>query len=340
MARLVLIGNGFDLAHGMKTTYNQFLDWYYLQAFETFRNKEFYQDVLMTFQYSRVEPREKYPNPSNMEDVFALMSRDDKQKIQYSSTFFKRLVELFKTRNWVNIEYRYFEVLRSMFKAGSKNEEVIKLNEHFDFIIKKLSEYFEIVNSQITSFQKIKIAGSKLKDAFIADPANSVIFLNFNYTDTLLTHNYAYEHEVIFIHGRVSDIKSNPLIFGYGDESDPCYQEIEDSGNNAYLDHIKSFGYFKTDNYSKLMSFIDAEPYEIFIVGHSCGLSDRILLREIFEHKNCQKIHIYYHRRKDSSDNYKEITQEISRHFRPQNKEIMRRKVKSQDPYKIIPQNY
>ena len=29
MNRLVLIGNGFDLAHGLKTSYADFIDWYW-----------------------------------------------------------------------------------------------------------------------------------------------------------------------------------------------------------------------------------------------------------------------------------------------------------------------
>lgn len=31
MNRLVIIGNGFDLAHGIKTSYKDFIDWYWNQ---------------------------------------------------------------------------------------------------------------------------------------------------------------------------------------------------------------------------------------------------------------------------------------------------------------------
>lgn len=31
MNRLVIIGNGFELAHGLKTSYNDFIDWYWGQ---------------------------------------------------------------------------------------------------------------------------------------------------------------------------------------------------------------------------------------------------------------------------------------------------------------------
>jgi len=63
------------------------------------------------------------------------------------------------------------------------------------------------------------------------------------------------------------------------------------------------------------------------------------LLNEIFEHSNCQKIEIFYHARNNGTDNFKEITQEISRHFKPQNKNIMRRKIIEKNVKNIIPQN-
>ncbi|MBK6364090.1 MAG: hypothetical protein IPF52_11590 [Saprospiraceae bacterium] len=56
--------------------------------------------------------------------------------------------------------------------------------------------------------------------------------------------------------------------------------------------HIKSFDYFKTDNYSKLLAFLESE-FDVYIMGHSCGLSDRTLLSTIFEHENCRKIKIF-----------------------------------------------
>jgi hypothetical protein len=160
--------------------------------------------------------------------------------------------------------------------------------------------------------------------------------LNFNYTDTLYANNYVNTDDIIHIHGRVADMEKNPIIFGYGDESDPVYQSMEDSGQNMYLEHIKSFGYFKTPHYHELLSYIDSAPFRTYIVGHSCGMSDRVLLNQIFEHPNCEKIEIFFYRH-PTGDNFKEITQEISRHFK--HKDLMRRKVNNQNPENFIPQN-
>jgi len=69
-------------------------------------------------------------------------------------------------------------------------------------------------------------------------------------------------------------------------------------------------------------SFVESGPYEIFIIGHSCGLSDRTLLKYLFEHQHCQSIKIFYYK---NLENYIYITQEISRHFTY--KTEMRRKI-------------
>ena len=68
-------------------------------------------------------------------------------------------------------------------------------------------------------------------------------------------------------------------------------------------------------NYRKVLSFIESEPFQVLIMGHSCGNSDRTLLNTIFEHKNCVSIKPYYYQKEDGTDNYIEIVQNISRNF-------------------------
>ena len=72
---------------------------------------------------------------------------------------------------------------------------------------------------------------------------------------------------------------------------------------------------FTLDNYRRLLSFVDSAPYQIYIMGHSCGNSDRTLLNTLFEHRNCVSIKPYYHLKEDGTDNYIEIIQNISRNF-------------------------
>lgn len=57
MNRLVIIGNGFDLAHGLKTSYNDFVDWYLEKRLKGLRLEQTYlsKDELCSFSLPREE---------------------------------------------------------------------------------------------------------------------------------------------------------------------------------------------------------------------------------------------------------------------------------------------
>lgn len=164
-----------------------------------------------------------------------------------------------------------------------------------------------------------------------------ILFLNFNYTNTASL--YALKQSgfrVNPIHGELNN-PDNPIIFGYGDEMDENYKAIENLNDNDYLQNIKSIRYLETDNYRKLLTFIDSAPYQIIIMGHSCGNSDRTLLNTLFEHENCLSIKPYFHQKEDGSDNYIDIVQNISRNFKDMT--LMRDRVVNKGYCEAMPQN-
>ena len=141
------------------------------------------------------------------------------------------------------------------------------------------------------------------------------MFLDFNYTDTIL--NYVkpkYQQSVNHIHGDIHDDRY--VIFGYGDEIDTNFRKLQELNNNECLTNIKSIRYLEAPNYRRVLSFIESAPFQVIIMGHSCGNSDRTLLNTIFEHKNCVSIKPYYYKNEDDgADNYRELAQNISRNF-------------------------
>lgn len=168
-------------------------------------------------------------------------------------------------------------------------------------------------------------------------------FLSFNYTSTVFEYVKALglgNHNLNEIHGRLGDEK-NLINFGFGDEMDRQYPEIEEKNDNEYLRNIKSFQYLHTPNYRRLLDLIDSDNFQVYIVGHSCGLSDRTMLNTIFEHPNCISIKVFYHEIKDGNgkvvkDNYTEIIQNISRHFN--DKKLMRSKIVNKTLCQPLPQ--
>ena len=118
---------------------------------------------------------------------------------------------------------------------------------------------------------------------------------------------------------------------------DDDYKMIENIDDNEYLKNFKSFQYLQSPNYKSLLDFIESDrKFQVYIMGHSCGLSDRTMLNTIFEHPNCISIKVFYYQREDGIDNYTEIIQNISRHLNK--KKLMREKIVNKTLCQPLPQ--
>ncbi len=323
MNDLYLIGNGFDLAHGLKTSYNDFLLWYLNDSLQLCNSNGFFNDDLITikrngYQYSSLK------NYRILKELLEEMKRM-RFSIKYNHDFFKDLVESYREYKWVDIEYEYYIALVDIYRGLEKTNlirsdlhfsQLTPLNNCFEAIRKKLVEYLSKIeitegvrNPQIKNvlMERTGINGVK---------GGKKMFLYFNYTNTIdLYCNWSFDDkiQVIHIHGKLSD-KSNPIIFGYGDEMDTYFNKIKQLNLNDFLVNMKSYDYLKTSNLQKLNEFLDEGKYTVKIMGHSCGVSDRVLLNRIFEHQNCDRIKIFYHE-KENTDDYSDKIREISRHL-------------------------
>ena len=145
---------------------------------------------------------------------------------------------------------------------------------------------------------------------------DNIMLLNFNYTDIADRYllNDSDIFSVVHIHGKLDDPES--VIFGYGDELDDKYKFIQETNINEYLKNIKSIKYLESDNYRRVLSFVESDYFQVYVMGHSCGNSDRTLLNTLFEHEHCVSIKpFYYVDKKKGKDNYLDIVQNISRNF-------------------------
>lgn len=142
-----------------------------------------------------------------------------------------------------------------------------------------------------------------------------IMLLSFNYTKT--AKYYLRQDCDIFSLNHIHGVLESPdsIIFGYGDEFEDRYKKLQNLNNNECLTNIKTIKYQESDNYRKVLAFIESAPFQVYIMGHSCGNSDRTLLNTIFEHKNCISIKPYFYQKEDGTDNYIELVQNISRNF-------------------------
>lgn len=414
MNKLILVGNGFDLAHGLPTSYTHFLNnfWETLQLNikndhvkqivdinESYLGFLNYDGVIDSFE-KLILNLENYCKEYeyNFDKKEVIAGYNFSSIFKFNNDFFRKINQKKSLQNWVDIENEYYSELKKIAKLQfshlnetennkTKKERVVKLNQEFEqiknifeeYLSKEISDKFDFNNIEnpkefikISELLKPIIISKEpyssyktstlSKEFSFQDDENEIkkyeemvkskegfqpiifdsLMLSFNYTPTIFSYNHFINRDFgkdicsyNYIHGELKS-SENKMNFGFGDEIDNSYKEIENIGDNEYLKNFKSFQYSNTQNYDNLLRYIDSEKYQVYILGHSCGLSDRLLLNTIFEHENCRSIKIFFHE-SHSKDNYTDIVQNISRHF--SDKKSMRRKIVSKQLSSPLPQS-
>jgi len=409
--RLIIIGNGFDLAHGMKTKYKDFVNGYLRQRMKNPQINE--DDKLIPFipPYVADSYDDKLTPIQNLNEI-------DRSKCKIKrGPFFKKIIEDIEEKNWVDIEYEYYKYLCGLMKKldlsdeedvkKKVSKEIDELNEEMKFITKKLKEYLEkedggveeniiridenklckeILHKMMLPLSKQEIAVESLEqwDRFVKEKysivrkeddaekfsqykqdngelniewlmekqypeelrPDEILILNFNYTrlaaayHTRITDDPKYETGkgtayLNQIHGILKG--KEEIIFGYGDDSGEMYKRLSDKNDNRLLENDKTVKYLGSFWYRNFLGFIESAPFQVCIMGHSCGISDRTLLNTIFQHENCVSIKpYYYYDKKKNNDDYYEIIKNISRCF--DDKKLMRDRVVNKEFCEPLPQ--
>ena len=392
MNRLVIIGNGFDLAHGLKTSYMDFINWYWEQRLNAMltEHSAISEDCLCKLEIKKTEECADWFNFFHFhsfrnlltgewntppaEIVSEIKENTDDFSVTYSK-FFETILQSIEIKGWVDIENEYYNLLETYSLRQYDEEKIRQLNEQLQYLQDLLTDYLKTINEQdisvIDGIKKKIYEPIKDKDLSIEyqkdfnsyidwcneqddnfwndqlrrydinpvssglntepnqykdDPEGfgryptaymlpeSIMLLDFNYTKTVrayLKDSDVFSH--IQIHGCLE--KPETMIFGYGDEFEDKYKKLQNLNNNDCLTNIKTIRYQESDNYRKVLSFIESGPFQVCIMGHSCGNSDRTLLNTIFEHKNCVSIKPYFYIKDDGTDSYIELIQNISRNF-------------------------
>nr|WP_302584660.1 AbiH family protein [Paraprevotella clara] len=391
MNRIILIGNGFDLAHGLPTRYEDFINWYWEKRVDSFTGNitSISEDCLCSIKITSDNYNRcwnvfafylpKYFNKPSGKEIIDCIANDSKSFEFSLSPFFKSICTSIEVKGWVDIEKEYYDLLRNSiinpdncdYTISELNKQLhytqellaqylssittdnIKCNKEIqrqiygnirkdDVSISQLQVYYDYVDyliqqddayqqllcrygyessdrhfmtEDIKQLRKQFIGSSEIEEIYLKDliiPEN-IMLLNFNYTEVADKYGGLKVAAINHIHGDLNN--PNSIIFGYGDELDEDYKDFLKQSDNECLRNIKSIKYLESGKYRNLLQFIESAPYQVYIMGHSCGNSDRTLLNTLFEHKNCVSIKPYYYQKDDGSDNYLEIAQNICRNF-------------------------
>jgi hypothetical protein len=357
MNKLVIIGNGFDLAHELPTSYKDFILWHINNVFKLPKNNR-ESDLI------KIETNLPYTSVSKIEEYKKILEYNDDRlwfRIKGKNDFIDEILEHIDLFNWVDIESLYYrKVVHFCRKTIDKKYVDLNFSKNSELVLKSifdLNSCFKLIKDQLIIYLKDlnKTNNKSLGDirSILVNDLNcfaepeKIKILNFNYTTTIENYqqHFGENLDINYIHGHINK-STSPIIFGYGDETDEYYEKIENLKDNEFLKHMKSFGYLQTPNYKELFGFLDQEQlaenkrekFDVYIMGHSCGVSDRLLFTHIFEHPLLNSVQLYYYERPDGTNDFYEKTQDLSRHFRKDAKHKMRKCIVPFNESKPLPQ--
>ncbi|MFV0531321.1 MAG: AbiH family protein [Flavobacteriales bacterium] len=336
--RIIILGNGFDLAHGLKTSYKDLMEFLKSETDLERRNVGKCGTIHHQFKGKQNDYVSFKYVPNDREYKFTTCNK-------HKSFYFNKLFSDYnRYQKWVDLETLYFKLISS---DNMSNQFIPTLNEEFDYLKLLLEDYLtNQIENKISDYNFDRNSFFERDNIFETihpDTEKLIGIVNFNYTTSVVQsytqfmynkpkqlHN---EFQNINVHGKLNS-DENPIIFGYGDDNSEKYKSIQDVGNNELLVNFKTFQYLRNTNYKSVLSMLEMDTnIKIEIIGHSCGISDKTLLKTMFEHSHVKEIEYRYH---TDEKYYFENLYNISRIF--SDNVMMRKKVKDLKSTRLIPQ--
>lgn len=276
MKKLFLIGNGFDLAHGIPTSYEDFHD--FLKEEYSVEDDDD-DDLLIPESYRLPDGGERYDDEELVKFLIGIISKAE------------------STEKWSDVERSlgeldYSEYLDNWLEDDDDNkDEEVDENESnanaLSYAIMRIQYFFNIW------IESIDISDISKKTDFdkLIDIEND-LFLTFNYTETL--ENLYNVKNVCHIHGE----QDTEIYFGHGDETDYTEKyERDHIGSEYILRNLDEELRKKTENAlvdnQWFFNTIDNKVSEIYSFGFSFSDVDLVYIKEIFKKLNTSNVTWY-----------------------------------------------
>lgn len=303
---ILILGNGFDLAHDLKTKYSDFLGYC----------------------------KEKYSITKNV-------GVDNSNNFLFENVWVKHFLnKTLEGDNWIDLEKEIYNVIVKLsklpyFKIGTSYENYEKVRfriskYYMDFNFDNIKEYFNKPESVfvencynenikyfisflynqlrhfVDEFEKYLIEEVNTKTInkkFILPIKNqgNIRIISFNYTNTferLYDSKSIYadnKPKYVYIHGKINDHKNAELVLG----TETFDNEQVSVEFNIFKKHNQRHRYGTIDPYQELLKELKDKRKIIkptfHVIGHSLDNADHNILRHIFRAKEDSTIKIYYH---------------------------------------------
>lgn len=332
MANILVTGNGFDLAHGLKTSYSDFINIAItLQYFESIGVLSLSENSGYKIIFSLEDFERKYEefrgcSLFNADKFYNFLKEDSEESFKYIdislNNYFSQVVSEYKDEkyeNWQDYEYILEQHINAL---GFLNYKMDYINNDYTFseyvlelsnIFKRYKattdnkfQYIQFVKKELLNeLNNLKWLLCKYLDQVIDNDYNAHKFffnlqlkyvINFNYTDTFKKIYASYRNEIELL--EIDNIHGSlvdgyeNLVFGISD----VLKEI-DKNSVMFIEFQKYYqrcAYGSGEKYKKWIKKESLEEINLIYYGHSLSKNDEEVLKFFLKYKNIT-VHILCH---------------------------------------------
>ena len=325
---ILILGNGFDIAHELPTKYNDFLEYCikkysidktsrYIEKAESFTNN------LWLRHFISIQPEgDKWIDLEN--EIYNVIKNLNKslQSItnNYKTTDF--YYEYIYSKNQIEKDYNLRNIISKFQKIeilGEYGELQIKQYIHNPQVYRFTSykELIQLLYEHLREFTKEfdkylldeitpKIGNKKFNYSLLK--SSSVRVLNFNYTNTyeqLYSPHSIYADsnpKFAYIHGKICASEDCNLVLGAHSFFNKKPNVLDEEINvefNIFKKHNQRHRYSTIESYQTLLKELGDKRKIIVpnfhIIGHSLDKTDHSILKHILQVRERSVINVYYH---------------------------------------------
>lgn len=329
---ILIIGNGFDLAHGFPTRYKNFLN--FINEVKEYCEKFKFPKVPISDEDKKDKDYFDFLIELDINDNFKYI--EEVYELSCDNHWFKYFNHIFNENSyylgdtWIDFENEISRAISHITsnnidkKAITKKNSSFEVNERLFYFVRAIdrTDILDEDNIKGICFNKyVELKKILLKDLnalirsleiYLCIYVNNIKpnkriteFNNINSIDAVLTFNYTNTYERLYgndnpntkyhyIHGKAN--KNNTV--------DSCqlvlgineYSDTTDDNNTEFIQYEKFFQRIYKRNGCEYTKWIEneSEEYKIYIYGHSLDSTDADVLNEFIKLTNCTITIFYY----------------------------------------------
>ena len=325
---ILIIGNGFDLAHGLKTSYGEFLEFCKEQAKTSESATYFdYKHCLATNLWLKhfINRQKKLGDTwiDLEKEIYNVIKIVNSHPIVTYSGTASMFCPQILTINTSDSSFDFYSFnkynnpyLLKARHSDCDNYEIIEdtsaYRVHFgkpeffiNFLYDQLREFTKAFELYLLNEVTAKLDEAQIYSLELIAKHSTVHVLSFNYTDTChrlydcdKNSNSGYKIYPYFVHGKAEYDSNSKLVLGTKSFKASNNPKTISSQFNIFQKHNQRHKYNTIEPYQGLLKGIKLQKDEsvtFYVLGHSLDETDRNILKHVFSANKDAMIRIYYH---------------------------------------------